>query len=475
MTTKGESLVQPCLSELGNGTNTAQLLQFLARAAGNPNLPLPNMFVVDGSYTGSGHDGSWSAPFLTIGAAMAAIAADNTTVIVMPGTYTENVVVPPTRNGIAIVGLSRANTTITSTGPAASAVTFTPTSTAALSFEMSELTVTSASAGGTGIKISGFFSGANTPALSNLVLSNVTVVVDPAVVAAVVISSLNGATVTGCNFIGNETLFSNVSRATINGCFFSALNVSFDSDAGVVPVSGRGTISVGGGTNVAGTFTIAAQAQVVFDASTSVGSVAHSGLSVNAANTLAPSFTFRGVQGTAAVPGTFVLQLPTAAALASLVDISESKLYAASVSIIAGAAGTQLVRAIGLRIMAAAGVVALTGPGVIGLDVRGMAGGANVPYTVAGGTHTVDRSKIVLPATAIAGAATALTFNAGILAGQPPFPTGATYSVTFGQNVAVAATDIPFTTLHTPTTFTLTSANAGTTADIVITRAGTLS
>ncbi len=471
MTTTGQSLAQAAISEIGSSTALARLLSFLGANVSPGGVgSLTNVLFVDQAYDGSSPTGSISAPFPTVTEAMAAITEDNTTVVIFPGTYAELVVIPPTRNGISLVGLSRRNTRITGTGAAAtSTVLFHPTSQLAVDFELSELTISSTSVGGVGIDLDASGAGTPTSALANVLIQNV----DCLAVgdAALGMVSVGGFTVRNCFF--DDVTASNCGPGKFSNCTMTFLGLGYNAAAGVLPSDGRGIVRLEAGTRVSGALELTNHPSVYVDESSVVGSISADVLSVSGG--LAPVIEFYGQQGTTLIDGTISIILPTAAVTASKVDFSGSTLRAPSVAV-STAGGTQPFDFRKADLKHAAGVVALTGAGVGALDVRGMTAKVAIPYTVAGGAHTVDRDRIVALSAAVTAAAKTFTFGTTAPFDlEPPFPAGATYAVTGTDQAAAAALDDYLTvTAKSATAFTTGAMTNAKTIDIVLTRTGQL-
>ncbi len=481
MTTKASSLFQAALSELGNNTAVAMLLGFLSSSVGNG--PLPNVIFVDGSAPAGGN-GSIGAPFDTIAGANAAISQSNTTIVVLPGTYAENVTMPITFTGLALVGLSRRNTTISGVAGAAdvgTSVQLAATDATPQSFEIRNLTITRGANAGRPLRIT---TTSTTGFGGGVILNDVAVISNAANADVMTLTSLESLTMINCTVTGTSLAttagcpLTNIAGASMRGCTFQDLLISFNTDVGVVPAAGRGSILLTGGTRVTGTLTFQQQADVICDASVRVGNIAGSSLSIGVAVAQAPRFQFHGQQGTSTAAGsTVVITMITPAATPSVYDFTGATFHAAIVSLVAGAAGTQPVNAQGIRLGAAAGVVALTGVGVIALDVRGMSGGAVIPYTASHATHTVDRSKIVANGAAVTAAAKTFTLGTGgtaPFAVEPIWPAGATFAITGTRTDAThtVAPDVLSVTAQSATAFTTGAQTNATTVSFVITRTG---
>jgi hypothetical protein len=482
MTTKGQSLFQAANSErglAGTGTALGALLSFFATAVGNGavNGPLANFIFVDGSYSGAVTEGSLNAPFTTIADAMAAITQDNTTVYVLPGTYAENVTIPATFNGIVLMGSGRRNTFITGAASGAGvSVGLTATTATPQTFEIHDISISRGANAGIPLNIS---TTSTTGFQGGVLLQNVDITANGANALPMSLTSLGALTMLNCTVSGTalaDPLINTVASAVLRGCTFASLTVSYNADiVGTVPAAGRGPVYLLGGTIVGGALTVTQQPDVVCDPSVRVGSLVGSTLTVGVAVVQAPKIEFHGQQG---VPGsgTCNIALPTAAAQASVLILDNATLYDATVDI-SSAGGTQPISARGVTLAGTTGVIALAGAGACQLDVRGMKGGAAIPYTVAGaGAHTVDRDKIVGLSATVNAAAT--TFRFGLdapFAAEPPFPAGVTYAV-YGTNEAPAANldDYLTVTAKSVTQFVTGAMTAAKEIDITIIRTGQL-
>jgi hypothetical protein len=121
------SLLAPTCNEVSNSSALYQLLAALAASASTSAQPIPGVLICQPGAPASGANGSWSRPFPSMTAAAASPQWNNvgSTLLLLPGTYTENFVLPAAARGTTILALSLLSTLLQ---PAAGySITYAPT------------------------------------------------------------------------------------------------------------------------------------------------------------------------------------------------------------------------------------------------------------------------------------------------------------------------------------------------------------
>jgi len=415
-------------------------------------------------------------PYLTIQAALtAALAGD--TLLVAPGTYAENLVIPD-KDGLAIVGQNTTSTIITAAlGPTLSWVPAAGPGALVQSFRTENLTFNNSdpAAGVDTLHVDG-----------SAVVSPNTFLPEWFIVDCMVTKTGGGTglaanlicigrvIVSLSNFTGTAVRCKNVGRFGATECSFASFDFNWDRGVGAFPGVGREGYYLANSSFVGGNSVLSGNPIFTLDPSSTIwGTLTATALTSFIAGADAPNITLAGTMGfgigvtpvPAIGPGTVTVTLPTEAGAAppSLI-LAQGKFWGAvTVSKGAGLRNTVNGRqAIFYRTAASA----ISAGALIDLDLRGSTFTQAALAVVLSGT--IDRDKVTIQAASVAPAGTPFVFAI-------PFPSTVTtqYTPQFTPTAIPATALAVAITARTATGFTATAVGVAVaaTGDFVVTRA----
>lgn len=427
-------------------------------------------------------------PFLTINAALAAAVAGDT-LLLAPGTYNENVVMPD-KDGIAIVGTSTTTTIITAA--LGHTLAWTPAAgpgALVRSFRLSNLTIDNTDPASDAIRVDGSAVISPNTFLLNWFNENVIVTKTAggwAMNVTCVGRVINTLTVFDATTGATGVRVRNVGRFGASECSFSALNVATPlsaldvawerAAAAPVPGTGREGYYLANSSFVATNVVIAGQPIFSLDrTSTIAGTVTATALTYFLATAQGPVLNLQGQLGVLLDPtpipnlgflaygGTLTVTLPDTsptAGVRQLVNLAGGKFYGTlTFSKSAGARATIDARGATIYPTAAASI---SSGNLIDLDLRGASFTQAALASTGASPGTVDRDTHTI--TGIASQTVSTAVPAFV-----PFPAGVSYVVSPEVNSAAVAAATTIVS-KAAGTFNFISANAGATLGFTLNR-----
>jgi len=427
-----------------------------------------NYLVVNGAYLGATELGTYCEPYRTISAALLAITSDNVAVLIAPGTYREDLTIPPTFSGISLLGSGQANTIIAGSGTLAQPlVTISPTVDTVESLEIADLTIDSQQ-DALALLVDGsaaLQAGLASAFYRGMFLRNVTLRVQDAAPGIAILQSFIALDVRDCLFEGDRFLalpfeIRNVHEGRIVSTQASAIRVNYDELTYTPARFARGEIVLTGGTRVAGNLTIRGRASIRCDKGVFANNIDASSLTI--IDQSGPTIEFHGEQGTRD-GGSATFDLPGIALGDNVVlSLRGALLYSTTqVTSLGGFLGG--VQNVDLRDADLYGTLVMVGPGTVQVDFRGSQATATPRFVSIGPAHIVDRDSAVFDNVdyAIAGNfPVVFGVSPPFALAEPPFPVGALYAVTtqfVGPNPPAVFSDLPVVTISSDTGFTMTA------------------